>query len=96
MLLELVGAFTILCVAELFHPRDKTEAEKHKQKIAAGEPFACPLHKCFVCEELEVESETNLQFAICVGLVLRHTTGNVCPCNYYFSMEMFAYFLVYI
>ncbi|CAI9760392.1 unnamed protein product [Fraxinus pennsylvanica] len=53
------------CVGKLLHPRDKTEAEKHKQKIAAGKPFACPLHKCYVCEELEVKSEPHLQFAIC-------------------------------
>ncbi|KAL2523748.1 Protein ENHANCED DOWNY MILDEW 2 [Abeliophyllum distichum] len=54
-----------LCVVKLLHPGDKTEAEKHKKKIVAGEPFACPLHKCCVCEELEVKSEPDLQFAIC-------------------------------
>lgn len=53
------------CVVELLHSGNKTEGEKHEKNIAAGEPFACPLHKCYVCEELEVKSEPDLQFAIC-------------------------------
>lgn len=52
-------------MAKLLHPGDKTAAEEHQQKIAAGEQFACPAHKCHVCKELEVRSNPDLQFAVC-------------------------------
>ncbi|KAL9147271.1 hypothetical protein ABFS82_13G162700 [Erythranthe guttata] len=53
------------CVAKLLHPGDKSAVEEHRQKIAAGEQFACPAHKCHMCKELEVRSNPDLQFAVC-------------------------------
>ncbi|KAL6567122.1 hypothetical protein OROMI_015526 [Orobanche minor] len=53
------------CVAKLLHPEDEAAAEEHQQKIAAGEKFACPAHRCHVCKELEVRSIKELQFAVC-------------------------------
>ncbi|GFP87506.1 phd finger-containing protein ddb_g0268158 [Phtheirospermum japonicum] len=51
------------CVAKLLHPGDNKAAEEHQQKIAAGEQFACPIHRCHACKELEVRSIKELQFA---------------------------------
>ncbi|KAL2496007.1 Protein ENHANCED DOWNY MILDEW 2 [Forsythia ovata] len=53
------------CVAKLLHNGNEAAAEELQRKIAAGEQFACPLHKCHVCKELEVKSVPNLQFAVC-------------------------------
>ncbi|XP_051128181.1 protein ENHANCED DOWNY MILDEW 2 [Andrographis paniculata] len=53
------------CVANLLHPDDRAAAAEHLKKIAAGETFACPAHKCHVCKELEVRSNHDLQFAVC-------------------------------
>ncbi|KAK4398579.1 protein ENHANCED DOWNY MILDEW 2 [Sesamum angolense] len=53
------------CVAKLLHPGNRAAAEDHEQRIAAGEQFACPAHKCYVCNELEVRSKLELQFAVC-------------------------------
>ncbi|KAH6786328.1 hypothetical protein C2S52_005880 [Perilla frutescens var. hirtella] len=53
------------CVSRLFHPEDNAAAEKLHKRISAGEPFACPIHRCDVCEELEVRSQRDLQFAVC-------------------------------
>ncbi|KAL6570811.1 hypothetical protein OROGR_000361 [Orobanche gracilis] len=53
------------CVAKLLHPGDEAAAEEHQQKIAAGEKFACPAHRCHICKELEVRSIKELQFAVC-------------------------------
>ncbi|CAA0832432.1 Protein ENHANCED DOWNY MILDEW 2 [Striga hermonthica] len=53
------------CVAKLLHPGNEAAAEEQKQKIAAGEKFVCPAHKCHVCKELEVRDIYELQFAVC-------------------------------
>ncbi|KAL2495852.1 Protein ENHANCED DOWNY MILDEW 2 [Forsythia ovata] len=53
------------CAAKLLHNGNEAAAEELQRKITAGEQFACPLHKCHVCKELEVKSVPNLQFAVC-------------------------------
>ncbi|KAG8386064.1 hypothetical protein BUALT_Bualt03G0110100 [Buddleja alternifolia] len=53
------------CVAKLLNPGNGAAAEEHRKKIASGEQFACPVHKCHACKELEVRSIPELQFAIC-------------------------------
>ncbi|XP_076922126.1 protein ENHANCED DOWNY MILDEW 2-like [Bidens hawaiensis] len=53
------------CVAKLLQKNDKTEQQTLKEKIAAGEPFLCPAHKCAVCKQTENEKVEDLQFAIC-------------------------------
>ncbi|XP_076897610.1 protein ENHANCED DOWNY MILDEW 2-like [Bidens hawaiensis] len=53
------------CVAKLLKKNDKTEQQTLKEKIAAGEPFLCPAHKCAVCRQTENEKVKDLQFAIC-------------------------------
>ncbi|CAA3017311.1 ENHANCED DOWNY MILDEW 2 [Olea europaea subsp. europaea] len=53
------------CVAKLLHEGNAAAAEELQGKIAAGEQFVCPLHKCHVCKELEVKSEPALCFAVC-------------------------------
>ncbi|KAK9080687.1 hypothetical protein SSX86_000445 [Deinandra increscens subsp. villosa] len=52
------------CVAKLLQKND-TERQTLKEKIAAGEPFTCPAHKCAVCKQTENEKVEDLQFAIC-------------------------------
>ena len=46
-------------------------------KIAAGESFSCPAHRCFICKEPKVVDVYELQFAIC-RRCLKHITGNAC------------------
>ncbi|KAK4484783.1 hypothetical protein RD792_007377 [Penstemon davidsonii] len=54
------------CVAKLLHPGDEAAAEEHRQKIAAGEQFACPVHRCHACKELlEMKSNSDQHIAIC-------------------------------
>ncbi|KAK1406971.1 hypothetical protein QVD17_38581 [Tagetes erecta] len=53
------------CVAKLLQQNDKTEQQTLKEKIAAGEPFICPAHKCAVCKQTENEKVEDMQFAIC-------------------------------
>ncbi|CAL5391113.1 unnamed protein product [Camellia sinensis] len=53
------------CVAKLFHPCDETQAEAVQKKIAAGESFICPAHKCFICKQGEDKKVYDLQFALC-------------------------------
>ncbi|XP_048134877.1 protein ENHANCED DOWNY MILDEW 2-like [Rhodamnia argentea] len=53
------------CVAKLVHRRDKVRAETLKLRIAAGESFTCPVHKCCVCNQIENKKEHNTQFAVC-------------------------------
>ena len=36
-----------------------------QKKIAAGESFTCPIHKCIVCKQGENKMDPDLQFAIC-------------------------------
>ncbi|KAI3408058.1 uncharacterized protein J3R85_020491 [Psidium guajava] len=53
------------CVAKLVHRRDEVAAEELKLRIAAGESFTCPMHKCCVCNQIENKKERDLQFAVC-------------------------------
>uniref|UniRef100_A0A5B7BBL9 Zinc finger PHD-type domain-containing protein n=1 Tax=Davidia involucrata TaxID=16924 RepID=A0A5B7BBL9_DAVIN len=53
------------CVAKLLHPSDEIQAEKLPKKIASGESFTCPAHKCFVCKQGENKKVFDLQFAMC-------------------------------
>nr|XP_043618744.1 protein ENHANCED DOWNY MILDEW 2-like [Erigeron canadensis] len=53
------------CVAQLLEDKSDTRAHILQKKIAAGEPFTCPAHKCHKCKEGENEKIKGLQFAIC-------------------------------
>ncbi|XP_077221708.1 protein ENHANCED DOWNY MILDEW 2-like [Tasmannia lanceolata] len=53
------------CVAKLLHPGNEDQAEEQQKKIAAGESFTCPVHKCLVCKQGENKEVEELQFAIC-------------------------------
>lgn len=53
------------CVAKLLHPGNEADAEEDQKKIAAGESFTCPVHKCLVCKKGENKEVEDLQFAIC-------------------------------
>lgn len=51
------------CVSKRLH-LNKEEAEALERQIIAGE-FTCPLHKCSVCKNGEVKTDSDLQFAVC-------------------------------
>ncbi|KAK9072256.1 hypothetical protein SSX86_008689 [Deinandra increscens subsp. villosa] len=53
------------CVAKLLSKKDKAKQRALKEKIAAGEPFTCPAHKCVVCKKPENVKVEGMQFAIC-------------------------------
>uniref|UniRef100_A0A2P2LWL4 Uncharacterized protein MANES_15G064900 n=6 Tax=Rhizophora mucronata TaxID=61149 RepID=A0A2P2LWL4_RHIMU len=53
------------CVAKLLHLEDENAAEELQKQIAAGESFACPIHKCYVCKQGENKKILELQFAVC-------------------------------
>lgn len=53
------------CVAKLLHEEGDNAAQDLQEKIAAGEPFICPAHKCHKCKKGEDEKVESLQFAIC-------------------------------
>ncbi|GAB4849712.1 hypothetical protein Ancab_004506 [Ancistrocladus abbreviatus] len=53
------------CVAKLLHRDNAAAAEELERKIAAGEKFACPMHKCIVCGKGEDKTDPELQFAAC-------------------------------
>ncbi|XP_024966145.1 protein ENHANCED DOWNY MILDEW 2-like [Cynara cardunculus var. scolymus] len=53
------------CVAKLLHEEGDAAAQELQEKIAAGEPFTCPAHKCHKCKKGEHEKVEALQFAIC-------------------------------
>ncbi|KAF8391638.1 hypothetical protein HHK36_023944 [Tetracentron sinense] len=53
------------CVVKLLHPGNKTAAQQLQEKIAAGESFTCPVHKCLVCKQGENKKVRELQFAMC-------------------------------
>ncbi|XP_019092074.1 PREDICTED: protein ENHANCED DOWNY MILDEW 2-like [Camelina sativa] len=52
------------CVTRRLRLGNKEESEALERQIIAGE-FTCPLHKCSVCENGEVKTDSNLQFAVC-------------------------------
>ncbi|KAI3769165.1 hypothetical protein L6452_00265 [Arctium lappa] len=53
------------CVAKLLHEEGDAASQDLQEKIAAGEPFTCPAHKCHKCKKGEDEKVESLQFAIC-------------------------------
>lgn len=54
------------CVAEWLHKVDSVvDSEDLQKKIAEGEAFTCPIHKCYVCHEVEDKEVLELQFAVC-------------------------------
>ncbi|XP_008782914.1 protein ENHANCED DOWNY MILDEW 2-like isoform X2 [Phoenix dactylifera] len=53
------------CVAELLFADKPAEASEYQKKIAAGESFTCPVHKCIICKEGENKEVKELQFAMC-------------------------------
>ncbi|KAK8970635.1 hypothetical protein KSP40_PGU006774 [Platanthera guangdongensis] len=53
------------CVADLLFPENKIEATELGKRIAAGESFTCPVHRCIVCKQVENKEVMDLQFAIC-------------------------------
>ncbi|GFS33679.1 similar to ENHANCED DOWNY MILDEW 2 [Actinidia rufa] len=53
------------CVVKLLYPGDEALAKEVQNKIAAGESFACPAHKCTVCKQGEDKEVYDLQFALC-------------------------------
>ncbi|KAH9620318.1 hypothetical protein KSS87_021715 [Heliosperma pusillum] len=53
------------CVAKQLH-RNNEEASNALQKdVAAGEPFTCPLHICFVCRQPEDKVDFESRMAVC-------------------------------
>ncbi|KAI8017871.1 Protein ENHANCED DOWNY MILDEW 2 [Camellia lanceoleosa] len=52
-------------VAKLLHSESAAKAEELQKKIAAGEFFTCPIHKCIVCKLGENKLDPDLQFAVC-------------------------------
>lgn len=52
-------------MAKLFHTDNEAEAKKLRDKIAAGDSFTCPAHKCFTCKQSEDAQVHDLQFALC-------------------------------
>ncbi|KAF8043128.1 hypothetical protein BT93_A1467 [Corymbia citriodora subsp. variegata] len=53
------------CVSQLIHRSDESWAQRLQEKIAAGESFTCPAHKCLVCRQGEDKEVHELQFAVC-------------------------------
>ncbi|XP_059662429.1 protein ENHANCED DOWNY MILDEW 2-like isoform X2 [Cornus florida] len=53
------------CVAKLLHCDSETDEEGLQKKIAAGESFTCPIHKCHVCKLGENKMDPELQFCVC-------------------------------
>ncbi|KAK2648679.1 hypothetical protein Ddye_016168 [Dipteronia dyeriana] len=53
------------CVAKLLHLDNESLGEQLQVKIAAGESFTCPVHKCFVCKQSEDKNVDDLIFAMC-------------------------------
>ncbi|KAJ8754933.1 hypothetical protein K2173_015445 [Erythroxylum novogranatense] len=53
------------CVARLLYPNDENAALGLQKQIAAGESFACPIHKCTICKQGENKKNVELQFAVC-------------------------------
>ncbi|XVE72493.1 hypothetical protein DITRI_Ditri11bG0043500 [Diplodiscus trichospermus] len=54
-----------ICVAKLLHADNEAEAGKLGERIAAGESFTCPIHKCFACKRSEDAEVHDMQFALC-------------------------------
>ncbi|XP_073099034.1 protein ENHANCED DOWNY MILDEW 2 isoform X2 [Elaeis guineensis] len=53
------------CVARLLFPKNQAESTEFQRKVASGESFTCPIHKCIVCKQAENKEVLELQFALC-------------------------------
>ncbi|KAK6919261.1 hypothetical protein RJ641_015165 [Dillenia turbinata] len=53
------------CIVKLLHPVNEEQAKRVVERIAGGESFTCPVHKCFVCGQEEDKEVHELQFAMC-------------------------------
>ncbi|KAM1754950.1 hypothetical protein ACFX11_007306 [Malus domestica] len=53
------------CIAKLIYKDNGVSAEELEKKIALGESFTCPIHKCCICEQGENKKDPQLQFAVC-------------------------------
>ncbi|EXB81085.1 PHD finger-containing protein [Morus notabilis] len=53
------------CVAKVLHGDNEVSAKDLEKKIAEGESFTCPVHKCLFCKQGENKKDPDLQFAIC-------------------------------
>ncbi|KAI4308435.1 hypothetical protein L6164_031512 [Bauhinia variegata] len=53
------------CVAKLLYSDEDTKQEEFRKTVAAGKPFVCPVHTCFLCRTAEEKDVYGLQFAIC-------------------------------
>lgn len=53
------------CVADLLFQENRIEAADYEKKIAGGESFTCPVHRCHVCKQGENKEDKELQFAVC-------------------------------
>ncbi|KAH9305009.1 hypothetical protein KI387_009413, partial [Taxus chinensis] len=70
------GAEVFCCVSatcgHFYHPHcvssmiaSGAEAKELEKKIADGQQFTCPVHRCHVCKKTEQKEDEDLQFAIC-------------------------------
>ncbi|GJZ14525.1 enhanced downy mildew 2-like protein [Tanacetum coccineum] len=57
--------YHLKCVAKLLQKDNEAEPQALEKKIAGGDPFMCPAHKCAVCKQTENEKVKELQFAVC-------------------------------
>ncbi|KAM1256233.1 hypothetical protein ACFX1Q_030382 [Malus domestica] len=53
------------CIAKLIYKDNGVSAEELEKKIAMGESFTCPIHKCCICKQGENKKDTQLRFAVC-------------------------------
>ncbi|TQE07662.1 hypothetical protein C1H46_006733 [Malus baccata] len=53
------------CIAKLIYKGTGVSAEELEKKIALGESFTCPIHKCCICEQGENKKDPQLRFAVC-------------------------------
>ncbi|KAL9241277.1 hypothetical protein vseg_015407 [Gypsophila vaccaria] len=53
------------CVSKELQQRNDNQIENLEEKIAEGESFVCPAHRCFSCKQLENRAVPEMQFAVC-------------------------------
>ncbi|GAB2285220.1 hypothetical protein Dimus_019673 [Dionaea muscipula] len=53
------------CVATAIHREHDFDIGDLEKKIAGGQSFTCPAHKCFLCRQVEERKIKDLQFAVC-------------------------------
>ncbi|KAE8652881.1 hypothetical protein Csa_013015, partial [Cucumis sativus] len=63
------------CIQDCFIWENKVAAGDLEKKIASGESFSCPVHKCSVCALAKIRKYGNYSVLFVDG-VQNHTTGN--------------------